>query len=437
MTREQIQEQALNCLIENNGKGTLVIDTGVGKSKIAIDYLNHLQRTKTNDVDRIQVLITVPRTNLINNWLEQINRWLELVTNLFQQETLRQIVSQNTESIVVETQNFYITIETVQTSYKWIKQEVKFDVIIADEIHTYMTPEYSAVFALSGKHLVGLTATPDIKGRDKADKLALYQKYCPIIYEYLEGEKDGVVNKVKLIVIEHTLDNLFKYQITTKKFNFSLGELEQYEYICKQLLKGQRLMIVEGSSNFFTDAANWYWKREGATSQKNAARVYLNAITARKNFLLSLSSTREITAVLAKKILAEHSENKILIFSELTAQIDKICINTVHSNNKPEVNESNLARFNKGEIRTLGSCYSLTLGLNMKAANHAIFESYLGSETKQKQRKGRLHRLGVDETAKLYMIRVVGTQADSWFDNMTSEDCELSDIISSKTILNT
>jgi hypothetical protein len=46
-------------------------------------------------------------------------------------------------------------------------------------------------------------------------------------------------------------------------------------------------------------------------------------------------------------------------------------------------------------------------------------ESYIGSATQSKQKKGRLDRLGTEDVAEMWIIRVSGTQADSWFEQMT------------------
>ena len=85
------------------------------------------------------------------------------------------------------------------------------------------------------------------------------------------------------------------------------------------------------------------------------------------------------------------------------------------------VNAKRIEDFNSGIVKELGSCNSLTLGLNLKGATHAVMESYIGSATKSKQKKGRLDRLSSDEQADLWMIRVPGTQSDKWFTSMTKK----------------
>ena len=53
----------------------------------------------------------------------------------------------------------------------------------------------------------------------------------------------------------------------------------------------------------------------------------------------------------------------------------------------------------------------------MIGVNWAIFESYSGSGVQGSQKKGRLHRLSVDEVANVIIIVVKGTQYESWFNN--------------------
>jgi len=351
------------------------------------------------------VLITSPRTNLKENWCKELIKWgLEEWRNGMWRIGTRAIT---------------IIIENVQTAYKWKNKpsnSPSFDLIIADEIHTMMTPEYSAIFELEYKWLMGLTATHDIT--DKNAKAEYYEKYCPIIYEYYESAEDGLINKTRFFIVNHTLDNNTEVRIDSKKGVFMRGEAEQYEYLTSRIKKGQQLMIAQGSQDWFSDAANWFWRGNGDKEQKFAAMMYLNSIKYRKDFLQKLTSTANIAHMVKKGILEANEDSKVLIFSELTAQIEKITDKTVHSHNGAKVNQKRLDDFDAGTIRELGSCQSLTLGLNLKGATHGIMESYVGSATRSKQKKGRLDRLAADEIADLWIIVVSGTQIEKWFENM-------------------
>jgi superfamily II DNA or RNA helicase len=419
VTREQIQKEALDALIENDGIGTLNIDTGVGKCKIVIDFM-----LCKKDISR--VLITSPRTNLKENWKDEFKKWLP-----------DWIITSNDHGISLTDPSsgeiMEVYLENVQTAYKWPESNhLKFDLLVGDEVHLFMTPEYSNVFKLKYKYLICLTATTDTK--KKQDKHDLYEKYAPVIYTYDTAEEDNIVNKVRIVVINHVLDDNFKVWAGTKKKPFLQGEARAYEYLTKQIKRGQTLMAMQGSKDFFSDAAEWFWHGQGNSEQKEAARIYLSNITKRRSMLLNMESTRVIAGRLAGILYEANKENKILVFSEMTGQADLICKNTVHSNNSADANAKTLEAFNNGKIRVLGSCYSLTLGLNMSGANIAIFESYQSSETLAQQRRGRLHRLVINDEATMYVIKVQDTQIETWFSGFIPKD-EISEVIDSKLIL--
>ena len=397
-------------------KGTICLSTGTGKSKVAIDFIKGDSSVK-------KVLITSPRTNLKENWRKELIKW-----GLEEYDERLWIIPERGESTLVQ-----ITIENVQTAYKWKDRE--YDLIVADEIHTMMTPEYSKVFKLKTKWLMGLTATHDIT--DNNDKSMYYRKYCPVVYEYYESADDGLINKTRFFIVNHSLNNDDKVVVKTKANSFTQGELARYEFLTGRIKQGQQRMLQQGSSDWFSDAAEWFWKGRGDKDQKFAAMMYLNSIKGRKEFLQKLTSTAMLARKIKDGILAADKKSKVLIFSELTAQVEKITQKTVHSHNSEAMNQSRMDHFNIGDIRELGSCQSLTLGLNLKGATHGIMESYVGSATRSKQKKGRLDRLETSEVADMWFIRVLDTQSAKWFENMTKGfDLEDAIQINSKAIIN-
>mgnify|MGYP001078522965 CR=1 FL=1 len=400
-TREQVQQEALNALIRNNG-GLIAMEVGTGKSKVAVDYIKHSKAKN--------ILITSPRTNLKDNWFKEISKWTTYIfvhsfddSKFFEDETLHK---------------FRVVLENIQTCYKWSDELKKFDLIILDEIHVLATPEYGKLIQLAKSlniTMVGLTGTPELY---KEEKRLFYEQYCPIVYQYFRSAEDGFVNKTKYIIYEHELNNADKIWAGTKKNRFQKGELEQYEYLSKALKQAQIGMMREGSENWFEDASEWGWKGNGTKGQKFAAIKYLNAIKYRKEFLWNLTSTARIARSIADSILS-NKENKVLIFSELTKQTDAISNYPVHSNISDKDNKITIDSFNQGIIRELGSVRSLQLGLNLVGANWAIFESYNGSPTGAKQSQGRLQRLDANDIAHVVIIRVVNTQYDTWFEGFT------------------
>ncbi len=396
--KDKLQLDALEVFKEAGGRGTICLSTGSGKSKVAVDFIR--------DSDDVRnVLITSPRTNLKKNWYDELVKWgLEPWRDGLWSVNGRQL---------------HITIENIQTAYKW--KDYKFDFIVMDEIHTMMTPEYSKLLNNNEyKYLMGLTATHDIN-YDRNDKELYYKSLCPIIYEYYDSAEDGLINKTRFFIVNHNLSDDDRIIVKYKNSTFEKGEKEHYEYLTERMKYGQNIMLKQGSQDWFQDAARWFWKGQGTSQQKAAAAVYMNAIKARKNFLLNLPSIGRLAAKISTGIRIEFPKAKVLVFSELTAQADRISKITVHSHHSDKENAKSIEDFNSGKLRELGSCNSLTLGLNLVGATHAVMESYIGSATKSKQKKGRLDRLATDEHADLWIIRVPGTQSEKWFKSMTKK----------------
>lgn len=393
LAREEIQRQALQALKDANGVGTLHIMTGVGKTKITIDFIKYYQHVITD------VLVLVPLTRLVQTWLDEFVKWSDKFES----------VDENT--CVVD--GIKVVVETVQTAYRWSGR--KYDLVVYDECHKLTSTEYSkSITGIKSTFKIGLTATPDL---DKEAKQLLYNEHLPIIYEYLEGEADGVVNQIKYVIIENFLHDTYRLKANLKGTMIDTNEAEHF-YTCTRYLENmQQLMANLGSTDFFEDAKRWWWERKGKGQQLEAGRKYLSAVHYRKSLLLNLPSNREIARQLIRTIRT-NEDNKVLVFSEQVEQVKKICQYVIHGKQKPELNKKLVERFNAGEIKALGNCYMLTHGVNLVGVNNCIIESYQGSNVNSVQRIGRLHRLESDEIATIYIIKVVNTPVDRWFTNM-------------------
>lgn len=413
-TKEEFQREGLRLLQENNYTGTLVADTGASKSKIAIDAI---KKGKFKSI-----LITSPRTNLKDNWREELEKW-----QIYQWE--------DDEWDIQCGPRINIVLENIQTCYKWTKNQLQqFDLVIIDEVHA-IGPEYSAFITIArelGIPCIGLTATPDKSNEFKRDVL---YKMLPILIEYHSAEKDGLINKINYIIYEHELSNDYKVLTGNKTNKWYVGEKAQYEYLTEKYNYAKKLMFEQGASDYWNNAL--VWMKTGNPSQKKAGTEFFRAVNNRKNFLWNLTSTAQISVRIKKKLLAEciqrvggeplhrdyYYPNKVLLFSELTPQASKLSGNVIHSNVgktakiTQQLNEETLRKFNSGEIRDLASVKSLTLGLNMIGVNWAIFESYSGSDVQGAQKSGRLRRLPINEVANVIIIVVKGTQYESWFNN--------------------
>lgn len=420
MTKDEIQKIALQKWIDNKNIGCVCLSTGTGKTKLAIDCIKHGQYKN--------ILITSPRTNLKENWKQELKKWRFISYDEFYFTTDNPKNYWKYEGFECK-----ITIENIQTCYKWTKEQIQqFDLIVFDEIHTQVSNKYGRLLYNATAlqiHRLGLTATPDIDTKidaeeddffaDWSTKAEVYEDLCPIIYEYYDSAEDGLINKRRQLVFQYELSDAYTVITGTKKKSFTVGEKSQYEYLTEQIRKGQKLMAATGSTDWFRDAGDWFWKGMGTFEQKNAARIYLQAIKYRKDFLNNLSSSAEIALKIKEKVLSLNPTNKILIFSELTSQANKLSAYAIHSKNEDDTNKKLLQMFDSGEIRELSSVRSLTLGLNLVGANYILRESYNSSITGTIQINGRSDRLDVDDIATVIWIVPLGTQMEEWYKKAT------------------
>lgn len=447
MTREEIQNQALKSLKNHNYNGVVVLSTGSGKSKCAIDAI------KEGKFEHI--LITSPRTNLKENWKKELEKW-----GICKSEGYG---ADETEYDIQCGPRINIEIVNIQTAYKYSLEQIEsFSLIIYDEIHTCGEEYFNLIRNAKQMHVpvIGLTGTPNKSNEFKKDIL---YKELPIIYEYLDSAKDGIVNKTNYYKFEYELNDDYKVLTGTKDKKWLVGEKTQYEYLEKQYALAKNLMFQQGADNYFTQSL--IWMKSGDAYQKEAGRKFFYAVKNRKDFLWNLASSVHIALKIKNKILGTEAvflgdkigneilnfmskygveevlfgsynlkkenitaatTNKVLLFSELTQQAEKLSPYSIHSKTGEtakktlEQNSLILDKFNKGEIRELSSCLSLTLGLNMNNVNWAIFESFSGSDTNAKQRGGRLQRLESNQFANAVVIVPKNTQSGSWFDSAFS-----------------
>ena len=406
MTKDEIQSKALDTWINKGCSGVVVMTMGSGKSRLGINAIEHIKPVKC--------LITSPRTNLKESWLKEFKEW--------GYNPLKETFTDNTYVIDIKGYKCSFTLENIQTCYKWYREVInEYDLIIIDECHLCLSPEWS-VFVVKAlqlkKKILGLTGTPNKSDEFKSQ---FYSNKLPIVFEYYDSAKDGLINHTMNYIFRYDLTDDFKVTVGTKNKSWTKGELSQYQYLSERYEKAKKTMAYLGADDFFKTSILWM---KGIDENGNkldkqyvdVGRAFFNSIRYRKEFLWNLESSKYWCNRFKDRIL-QGTDNKVLIFSALTNQASKLSRHSIHSKKESESNKLLLEQFNQGIIRELSSCDMLTLGLNLKNAKYAIMESFNGSETSNSQKKGRLSRLESDEIASCIWIVPRNTQAETWLDN--------------------
>lgn len=412
ITRDTLRKKASD-LLAKEGRGTIVADMGSGKSWIALDSMLKVSSNFPADYV-IKVLITSPRTNLKNNWKIELKKFgLKQKNN----ETWTGVTG---DGEIVE---YDITLENVQTAYKWANSKwIEFDIIIADEIHTMVTDEYSRVFLIPHKYLFGFTGTADDINKD--DKAVLYEEIAPILLRYENAAEDGLINKRKYILFRKRLLSADKVTLQVRKKLHIMGEFEANRYYNNLVSSRDRILkqMFSSSSSAWNIANRTIGNPGSSPRQRMFAFAYKKAIRERAELLYNLPSNVNLVNILINKIQEVDSNGKVLVFSKRNDQIVKICNkNVVYQKNTVDENAEVIKRFNDDEIKVIGSCESLTLGLNLTRPKYAIVESFTGSATETLQKLGRTNRLETNDFAISTFIVPKDTQATRWFDSFLLE----------------
>ena len=259
------------------------------------------------------------------------------------------------------------------TAYKM--PEMQADLVMFDEAdYAASAPQYiKSFFNILSRYILICSATGTEAQKEFLSALA------PIVYErsLKEVEDMGVVNRSKYYFINYAI---FK------------EENDEYISLTKDIARAQ--------------------------ATKNKEKIQL-ATLKRKHFLSSLFSSRLATKELLKYIKNHKPEARVLVFSQLTEQVDKIVRHTFHEKN---AKDNNLEKFNNLEFDICGVVGKVVRGKNLVKVDHIVYESLTSSSTRMLQSSGRGKRLDKNEFSHVYFLiphffkkgKVYSTVVEDW-----------------------
>ena len=336
MTREEIHDLALS-KIDRTKYLILELITGFGKSKLAIDLINHIcDRVFRNNESPTTILILVAKTVHKQTWKDEIEKWGGIKSD-------------------------YITIECYESLKNY--ENSYFDVVVADEMQHLSEARIDVLETIHiNESFIGLSAT--IK-RDMRDYFIHSHKAEVIKCGLKEAVEDEVLPEPTVYLLPLTLDNsICKYRI--KKFG-------------KEVITTQK-----GYYDSVSSLIEWY---------KNK---YFNSRNERvKNLWLSTAGKRlkwcaEQKEVLVLSLLDKFRNYKTLTFCSSIEQSERLGKYNITSKNKKSAEYLNM--FNNNKIKHITACSILNEGVNLTNCKIGIFCNLNSSEIVVKQRVGRILR---------------------------------------------
>lgn len=396
--KDQIQNQALEVWKTTGKESTCEIITGLGKTFLALKALYTMPR---NDQDTVHLFLA-----------EQKDRELDLKKDI---EKFNKIYKCDVFA------DYNLQFYCYQTVRKW--EGYKIGLVIADEIHDSITPEYfkfyvnneiDAVLGLTalfnGEQVYTLKKEAVIRQyfrKDLVTKAELLEYIAPIRFKYNvnQGQTEGTSRKLNIYIVETELNAVDKtIEAGSANSKFMQSEKAAYSYVER---------LYNNAANLTQGLLEDFYKFQ----EKKKIQMYL-VINRRCKLLYNLPSkiynTNTILSVL---------DGKTIIFGNSIESLKKITNNVVSSKNTDTENNKLREFFDKNLITVIGSFKKLVQGANLEKVDNCIIMSYYSTEHKFIQMIGRL-RQNKDLSGNVFVLVTKDTQEEIWVAKMIENAVE-------------
>lgn len=336
MTREEASNLALS-QIDKTKCMILELITRFGKSKLAIDLINHIcDRVYRNDESPTSILILVAKTVHKQTWADEIEKWGGIKTD-------------------------YVTIECYESLKKY--KDTHFDIVIADEMQHLSDARLEILDTLHiNEAFIGLSATIKRGMRDY-----FIDNYDATIIKcgLREAVEDGVLPEPTVYLLPLSLDNT-KCLYKTKRF-------------------GRTVVLTQrGYYESISSLVQWYKNKYFNSRNERIKNLWLSTAGKRLKWLA------EQKEALVLSLLDKFKNYKTLTFCSSIEQSERLGKYNITSKNRDSI--KNLEMFNNNKIKHITACNILNEGVNLTNCRIGIFCNLNSSEIVVKQRVGRILR---------------------------------------------
>lgn len=336
MTREEVNNLALS-KIDKAKYLILELITGMGKTKVAIDLINHIcDRVFNNYECPTTILILVAKTVHKQTWKDEIEKWGGI----------------KSDDITIEC---YESLKNYENSY--------FDVVVADEMQHLSEARIDVLETIHiNESFIGLSAT--IK-RDMRNYFIHSHKAEVIKCGLKEAVEDEVLPEPTVYLLPLTL-NTTNYTYKIKKFGRDI------------------ITTQKGYYDSVSSLIEWYKNKYFNSRNERIKNLWLSAAGKR------LKWCAEQKEGIVNSLLDKFRNYKTLTFCSSIEQSERLGKYNITSKNKASV--KNLEMFNLNKIKHITACNILNEGVNLTNCRIGIFCNLNSSEIVVKQRVGRILR---------------------------------------------
>jgi superfamily II DNA or RNA helicase len=352
-TRElhDYQVKSLEAWKQANGRGSIVLPTGAGKTLVAVHAIQHVKAS---------TVVLVPTTSLLY-------QWYALLTNVFQTEIG---VYYSSEKRVLP-----LTVTTYHSAGDLIAEYGNaFKLLICDEVHHLPAKTWGeAALMAPAPFRLGLTATYPEEHEQLGERWRLDELIGPIVF----------TQKLETLVGKQ----LAEYRTQRVRVDLTPQERATYEALHETYLGFVRDRALQRKYG-----AGWLLELMRLSAIDPQAR---RAMLARKQLLNILESCQGKFAAL-EALLREHTGERILVFTESNAvayAIARQYLVPVISHETGVAERKNiLDAFQAGRYSVIATSKVLNEGIDVPEAKVAIVVGGGVSKREYLQRLGRILR---------------------------------------------
>lgn len=393
--RVAVQKEAESAVRNNNRIGMVLMATGTGKSKIAVDITAKIINANRFREDPPKILLVVPTEKLRDEgWKEEFTKWGYGADY-----------------------NGYIE-RTCYASLNNYKDTI-WDFVIADECHN-ITENNGVFFENNIIHsAIALTATYP---KDKIKQQLLTKYHFEVVYEINldEAVKLGLVTPYDITVItmplnsrDKTIRTDYKDKKTGQAKSFVQTEKEQYDWLTKSYArqpskeKALKRMRFIYNLKTKTDAIKW---------------VLNNLIPPEKRTLIFCGSKKQANEVCSYRYYSKPTQPKKLKAKPTPKAIEKYEIAMMEYDMAVAEYQGNTSyeAFANKEIPKMSCVDALNEGHNIPDLDIAGIGQLNSSDLRLTQRIGRAVRFRPGHTANILIFAVEGTVDMAWVGHATA-----------------
>ena len=357
MTREDIFKQCTqqiskaNCLF-------LELPTGYGKTKLAINLINHLCETKYAGKETSLLLLVAKRVHK-QTWKDEIGKWGGLKVDV-------------------------VTTECYESLKK--HKDERFTFILMDEVHHIQSEvRIDLLESLKFDYMLGLSATIP-RGLKKYFSFQYHSK--TVSCDIMEAIEDEVLPNPEILLMPLELDNT-EYTETIEINPKAKGETVYGDYRSFWKLKNAGVHAVLSCTKKqklieMNKLILWEKNRYMKTRNKALETIWLHHCGERLEFLA------DCKVPLVKEMLKKLRRYRTITFCKTIEQTELLGRNCIHSKNAKasEVYD----RFNQKRVNHITAVNILNENANLVDCKYAIFANLSSSEVIMPQRIGRSMR---------------------------------------------